>query len=244
MLRVYNEVWEGGFDLPPLSSEESHHLMRVRRARMGEGIEVLNGRGHLGRGRVAGLEGATIDIELDAVQKVDPPRPAVTLLVGMPKGKVFPSLLHRAVELGASEIIPLVTEHSDVSMERGQAKVDRWQAVLVEALKQSGNPHLPRLHEPTTLQEAVSHTEGASRVVLALVPDAVPLQTFVAKTRAEASRIALFVGPEGDFSAAEYAYFRTVECQLASMGPLVLKVETAALVALSLFKFCPSPVAW
>lgn len=239
MLRVYLEDWQGGFELPTLPPSESHHLVRVRRARVGEAIEVLNGRGHLGRGRVVALEGSEVRIELDAVQVVDPGKPEVTLLVGLPKGKVFPSLLHRAVELGASAIVPLLTDHSEVSSERGSAKLDRWQAVLVEALKQSGNPHLPRLHEPHSLEAALALTGDATRIVLALVPDAIPFSSLVAVASRGPCPVALFVGPEGDFSEREYACFRTADCELASLGPLVLKVETAAVVGLALLKFCP-----
>lgn len=238
MLRVYLEEWKGGFELPPLPADEWHHLVRVRRVRAGEGIQILNGRGHLGRGRVAELDGTDVRIELDAVQVVDAGRPEVLLLVGMPKGKVFPSLLHRAVELGASAIVPLVSDHSEVSGERGSAKRERWQAVLVEAMKQSGNPHLPGLFEPLSVEAALELTADAARLVLALVPDAVPLRSLVSKA-CEASRVALFVGPEGDFSEKEYARFRSADCELASLGPVVLKVETAAVVGLSLLKFCP-----
>lgn len=239
MLRVYLEDWKGGFELPPLPADELHHLVRVRRVRAGEGVQVLNGRGHLGRGRVVTLEGADVRIELDAVQVVDAGQPEVVLLVGMPKGKVFPSLLHRAVELGASAIVPLVTDHSEVTSERGSGKLERWQAVLVEAIKQCGNPHLPRLYEPLSVEAALELTADAKRLVLALVADAVPLRNLAAKATQGPSPIALFVGPEGDFSEKEYARFRSADCELASLGSLVLKVETAAVVGLGLLKFCP-----
>jgi 16S rRNA (uracil1498-N3)-methyltransferase len=236
MLRVFNELWDGGFELPDLSDEEAHHLVRVRRVRPGEAVQVLNGRGHLGRGQIAQIEGSAVQIELDAIQRVDPPHPQVTLVVGLPKGKVFPSLLHRAVELGASEIIPLLSDHSEITNQRGVSKQERWQSVLIEAVKQSGNPHLPHLHAPLSLDAALAHTEQADRIVLGLVSDVVPLQRLLPTL--EADRVALFIGPEGDFSCAEYERLRAAGSLLASLGPLVLKVETAAIVALGIVQLC------
>ncbi|HKJ89535.1 MAG TPA: RsmE family RNA methyltransferase, partial [Oceanipulchritudo sp.] len=111
MLRTYISEWDGGEMLPRPGAAESHHLLRVRRARADEPVEVMNGRGAVARARVVheGPSEARL-IFLDRCQ-VDPPRLARHLLVALPKGKTFPSLLQKAVELGVSKITPLLTDH-------------------------------------------------------------------------------------------------------------------------------------
>lgn len=239
MLRIYSEAWTGGFQPPNLSDEEIHHLVRVRRVRVGESIQLLNGRGNVGRARVVDVDPDNFTIDLDAVNVVDAPNPRISLHVGLPKGKVFPSILHRAVELGVSEVVPVLTDHSEVSAERGQSKQDRWRSVLIEALKQSGNPYLPELASPMTFEQALDYSAESSRLVLGLVPDAVPIKSLVPSVRQGASTVSLFVGPEGDFSEKEYALLRECGSQMASLGPLVLKVETAAVVALGILQLYP-----
>lgn len=229
MLRAYSSSWNGEESrLPPLDREEAHHLARVRRARVGEAIEVLNGRGHVGKARVASLDGRDIRLELESVATVEPRPLQPHLLVALPKGKTFPGLLQKAVELGVAEITPLLTENVETPPCRAGSKRDHWQAVLVEALKQSGNPWLPVLHPPTALAAALAGPPAGCRLCAALQPDARPLWSLLGNPVQPVGRVEVFIGPEGDFSAAEYAELRAAGCHFITLGPLVLKVETAA----------------
>jgi len=229
MLRTYISEWDGGEMLPRPGAAESHHLLRVRRARADEPVEVMNGRGAVARARVVheGPSEARL-IFLDRCQ-VDPPRLARHLLVALPKGKTFPSLLQKAVELGVSKITPLLTDHVEIPAGRVSGKADRWESVLIEAVKQSGNPWKPVLNEPVRLKAFLERgSEGEQRLCAALQPDARPLWDLFGNPLHRVGRLELFVGPEGDFSAGEYTLLREAGCHFASLGPLVLKVETAA----------------
>ncbi|MGC9452234.1 MAG: RsmE family RNA methyltransferase [Oceanipulchritudo sp.] len=227
MLRVFCHHWDGGETLPELDREERHHLFRVRRVRDGELVELLNGRGARARCRVAAAAGGG-RLAVESFQAIPSPALQVHLLVAVPKGKTFPAILQKAVELGVSRISPLLTEHAAVPAERADRKQERWQAILVEALKQSGNPWLPELGEPLRLDQALVPREGAQRLCGALQPDARPLWDLLERQLQPRGEMEVYIGPEGDFSQREYASLRAVGCHFASLGPLVLKVETAA----------------
>ena len=228
MLRVYCQSWDGGTNEPVLEPEEIHHLVRVRRVRPGETVEVLNGRGAVATCRVAGSDSKHVNMETQSVRTVDKPALQVHLLVALPKGKTFPAVLHKAVELGVSRITPLVTEHSEVHRSRAGQKHDRWESILIEALKQSGNPWMPVLDSPTDLSGALAAQSSGQRICGALQPDARPLWQLLGSELERSGVLQVFVGPEGDFSECEYAQLREAGCLFATLGPLVLKVETAA----------------
>jgi 16S rRNA (uracil1498-N3)-methyltransferase len=228
MLRAYCSEWDGGEAMPELDQEEMHHLVRVRRVRVGEAVEILNGRGHVGRARVESVDKRVAQLKMESVDYIPEPPLQVNLLVALPKGKTFPTLLHKAVELGVWAITPLVTENIEVALERADDKRERWEAVLVEALKQSGNPWLPELHAPVDLKDYLNRGNERQLLCAALQPDAQPLWKLLQGALQPDGLVDVFVGPEGDFSDAEYARLREASCLFCSLGPLVLKVETAA----------------
>jgi 16S rRNA (uracil1498-N3)-methyltransferase len=222
MLRVIIEEWEGEEALPALSRSEAHHLFKVRRLEKGEPVEVLNGRGQVGVGVFDGNA-----IRLESVEGSDPPPLPVHLAVAVPKGKSFPGLLQKAVELGASRVTPLLSDHVEVRAARLEGKSGRWETVLMEAVKQSGNPWKPKLDPPVPLGEFLEFPFSGKRLCAALQPDAINLWPVLEPLQANVP-IQILIGPEGDFSAREYEALRSASCCFVSLGPLVLKVETAA----------------
>jgi 16S rRNA (uracil1498-N3)-methyltransferase len=229
MLRAYCSSWDGSESLPPLEREEVHHLVRVRRVRVGEPVEILNGKGDIALCNVQGVEKHAVSFSIRDINHVEPPRLRRHLLVALPKGKTFPALLHKAVELGIDEITPLLSDNAEVEAGRTIHKQERWESILVEALKQSGNPRLPVLNVPSRILEALGPGPTiAQRICAALQPDAVPLWDLLGDSLKPEGIVEVFVGPEGDFSQREYATLRQASCHFVSLGPLVLKVETAA----------------
>lgn len=224
MLRVFCADWtpnDGGE--PALNREERHHLCRVRRARSGEEVEVLNGRGALARCEHDGQG----NLKVRAVREFPRP-PGTRLCVALPKGKVFPAILQKAVELGATEIVPLCSEHALVPSGRLETKSGRWRSILIEALKQSGNPYLPALTEACTPSTALEREPSETiRICAALALEREPFWKVLGQLPPTAS-LSFYVGPEGDFSASEYALLLDAGCRFVDLGALVLRVETAA----------------
>jgi 16S rRNA (uracil1498-N3)-methyltransferase len=228
MLRAYCSEWDGGDTLPELDRDELHHLIRVRRVRPGERIEVLNGLGAIGTARVEEVGSKHLDWQIEGIEQAKAPGLSRHLLVALPKGKTFPALLQKMTELGVSEITPLLTDNSEVPPERAGRKSDRWETVLIEAVKQSGNPWLPKLNAPISLTDALSAENATWRICAALQADALPLRDVLLDRPLETGMVEVYVGPEGDFSDREYALLRERGCQFVSLGSIVLRVETAA----------------
>ena len=230
MLRAFCSSWDGGESPPTLDREEIHHLARVRRVRPGETVEILNGRGDVATCIVDSANSRELTFRMGERKHHPPPALKRHLLVAVPKGKTLPALLQKAVELGVDAITLLLTEHSEVGRERAEQKRDRLDAVLVEALKQSGNPWMPLLRTAVPLASVLESPAGdpGQRLCAALQPDAVPLRTVIEAGLPQAGTVEVYVGPEGDFSPAEYDLLRAAGCRFVSLGPLVLKVETAA----------------
>lgn len=230
MLRAFAGDWSGkAEEVPELTASEWRHLAAVRRTRDGEEVEILNGRGAVGRCRVCDVGGRAKELVVESVEQVE--RGGETVLrVAPPKGKDFAGVLQKAVELGATRISPLITDHVVVPEERLTEKAVRWQAVLVEALKQSGNPWLPELAMPMGILEALEAGAGL-RICGALTEDSEPMGRLWEELPV-AGAVELWIGPEGDFSEREYDWLREAGCRMVSLGPLVLRVETAAALLL------------
>ena len=217
-----------------LDAEESHHLLAVMRRRTDEPVHLLDGRGHRLTGRLAGgdARGARVEIT-DVVRdetEVVPPR--LRLVCGVVKGRRWEWALEKAVELGVHEVIPLLAEHGVVDPGRGRR--ERWLGVLRSALKQSGRAWLPGLGEPVGLDAALAVTADGPRFFGA-VPgetDAVP----VTGSPATVAWWTVFIGPEGGWTAAERAALVAAGARPLTLGPHVLRTETAAAAALALLQ--------
>jgi len=239
MIRVY---WEGNADGQvelTLSKEESRHLVSVRRARQGDGVEVLNGRGAKAFGKVADANPKAVQVNELSWEQIDLPKPALVLFTAMTKASTFEFIIQKATELGAVEIVPLVTDHVEGARDddRIQRKQERWNQILIEAVKQSGNPYKPILHLPEPMEGNGRLDSIDAGVVLALSDNPIQLADLQSRLKGEAvSRLGVFLGPEGDFSKREYEWLKTQQFHFMSLGPHVLRMETAAVAGLAVLQ--------
>lgn len=237
--------------LPP---EESHHLVNVNRARPGDPVVAFDGRGTewtCRLDRVAGKKTAILRVESVATR---PPLPC-TLLLGqsLPKGGTMDDIVRQATELGATTILPLQTTRCEVHLDpdRADKKLEKWRTVAVEAAKQCGNPWVPRLDPPQSLAAFLAHSaarEAELRLVASLHPGARPLRTVLADFRtAHGGRAphsaAWLIGPEGDLTPDEVAAALAAGWTPVTLGPLVLRCDTAAAYALAALRCETDPAA-
>ncbi len=157
--------------------------------------------------------------------------PAVTLYACLLKGEKFEWVLQKATELGVTVVVPVISERTVA----GGTKPDRWERIVREAAEQSRRARLPLLHVPQSWATAVA---GAAGHDLALVPweeaERAPLPTVLITQARQAARVALLIGPEGGLTAAEVAGAAAAGVLPISLGPHILRAETAALAALAL----------
>ena len=221
-------VGEGFLILDP---RESHHLVRVFRAKVGATIEVLDGQGTRYLGTIEIANGKAVRVAVESVETVPVPSPRVTLLQSIPKGKAMDLILRMGTEIGASVIQPVFTDQG----EHGQPKMDKWQVTMIEACKQCGLSYVPELSEPCSLRDWLQTNpiaKGALRVVASLEEGSRPLLETL-NAAGTLDEVVVAVGPAGDFSVAEYDLLRGSGFQAVRLGANVLRTETAAAYILS-----------
>jgi 16S rRNA (uracil1498-N3)-methyltransferase len=233
------------FFLPPenwpeaeLRGEEAHHCARVMRKTAGDELEVFDGRGRWARAEVAGIESGAVRLDLGETGRDRVITPQVTLAVAIPKGKTMDLVVQKAVELGVARIRPLLTEHTVVKAGDASRKRDKWQRVALEACKQCGQNLLPMVEGPCPLDEWLPQRSGdAAALIASLSGGAGSLRGVLRGFEPRPAQVELLVGPEGDFTPGEVA--AAVESGFApvSLGPLVLRVETAALFLLGALRY-------
>jgi len=213
---------EGTLTLP---REEAHHITQVRRAEIGAEIEVLDGQGRKAQTRLTGYTKKSASLEVLEVSQTPKSNLSLTLASAMLPASRWDWLLQKATELGAASIVPLVTERTQ---ERKQVRLDRWQGICIAAIKQSGNPWLPELHEPKTLR---AFMEGHSDHLLLLAQEAAAphsLETVLCQDTAH-QRVVCMTGPEGGFTPGEIEEILQQGAQTVCLGPHTLRAETAAI---------------
>ncbi|MBX3611890.1 MAG: 16S rRNA (uracil(1498)-N(3))-methyltransferase [Hydrogenophaga sp.] len=205
--------------------------VQVLRLQPGDTLTLFDGAGgqwqaavqRMGRSEVVVRVGTHEAIECEA------PR-TVTLAIGMPANERMDWLVEKATELGVARIVPLHTQHSvlRLSGERALKKQAHWQAIAQSACEQCGRNRVPVIGAVTDLDAWLSASQG-ERIVLSLAEGTMPLQQ-----RVSDEAVSLLLGPEGGLSPAEDARARAAGFAPATLGPRVLRAETAALAALVL----------
>jgi 16S rRNA (uracil1498-N3)-methyltransferase len=227
-----------------LSPEESHHLVVVNRARVGDTVVAFDGRGTEWICELAADRKQAAALKVRFQQKLKPLPYAITLGQALPKGQFMDAIVRKATEIGAARIVPLESERTQVHLDgdRSDRKIEKWQTAALEAAKQCGNPFLP---EVLPVQNAAAFMESARgydlKLIASLQPGARSLKHVLAAFQAAQGRapkqVLWLVGPEGDFTPAELSLARSAGFEPITLGPLVLRCETAAAYALSILSY-------
>jgi 16S rRNA (uracil1498-N3)-methyltransferase len=210
-----------------LSNRESYHLCRVLRARSGDLFTAFDGFGTRFSTRVIATDSHHARLHIQDTAYQARPQPELTLILGLPKGKTVDAIMKGAVELGVSRICPVLTRHVEG---RPTDKQEKWSLVLQEAVKQSHNPWIPELCPLRSLSEVLSEGDLPVQAgfVASLQSRSIPLVQALGALEG-ATRVYLAVGPEGDFAPDEYELFESSGFIPVSLGPTILRTETAAL---------------
>jgi 16S rRNA (uracil1498-N3)-methyltransferase len=227
-----------------LSPEESHHLVVVNRARIGDTVVAFDGRGTEWICELTGDRKQAAVLKVRFQQKLKPLPYAITLGQALPKGQFMDAIVRKATEIGAARIVPLESERTQVHLDgdRSDRKIEKWQNAALEAAKQCGNAFLP---EVLPVQNAAAFMESARgydlKLIASLQPGAKSLKQVLAAFQSAQGRapkhVLWLVGPEGDFTPAELSLARSAGFEPITLGPLVLRCETAAAYALSILSY-------
>jgi 16S rRNA (uracil1498-N3)-methyltransferase len=233
------ETWN--IDALALDEAETHHAVDVLRMSPGDKAVVFNGRGAEATVEITAITRKAVTLRKVLQGKSAPIGCQITLAQAVPKGKNMDLIVQKAVELGAAAICPLLSERTVIQIEEDSAakKQQKWQAVAIEAAKQCGQNWLPRVDLPHTPKEFFAHPVRYDLMLIAsLQPDALHLKKLLAETAGKKPKsVLILVGPEGDFTPAEIALAKSHGCRPITLGPIVLRTETAAIYSLSVLSY-------
>jgi 16S rRNA (uracil1498-N3)-methyltransferase len=220
-----------------MGGDQAAHLIRVLRAQPGMEFDVVAG-GHVWHGVLAGISGDSVRFNLIAEVEADPALP-VTLLLSVYKFDRMEWAIEKVTELGAECIVPVIARRSEKHLAQAAAgRVERWRRVALEASKQARRSDMLRIEEPLPLKKAI--TGGAESVRLVLAEQERSTTLYNALREAvdaagdSAPAIRMAVGPEGGWSAEEEALFDAESWKPVSLGPRILRAETAAMTAMAM----------
>ncbi len=221
-----------------LREAQAHQIRDVLQLRAGETIAVLDNSGDEYRVELTAIGRALVRGRvLEKIASPREPRTQLILYQSLLKADKIEWILQKGTELGITAFVPLSTARTAADAV-SRTKRARWERILTEAAEQSGRGKIPALHPVQSLQDALQ--DASRRAGLALIAweeeRAVDLRTALERDR-DATHINLFIGPEGGLSADEIARSRGFGVQPVTLGPRILRAETAGLVAASAIFF-------
>lgn len=236
------ESWQP--DALILTGSEAHHAGHVLRLETGDKIVLFNGCGREITAEIVSIGSPAIHLRKLHEAQTPPLRCHITLGQAIPKGKNMDLIVQKAVEIGASEIAPILSARTVVRLDEESAasKQAKWQTVAIEAAKQCGQNWLPQVQPPRSLSHFFQeHGRFDLKLIGSLQSDAVYLKKILAEYSAEhgdrPASVLMLVGPEGDFTPAELSLARSQGCRPITLGPIVLRVETASIYCLSVLSY-------
>jgi 16S rRNA (uracil1498-N3)-methyltransferase len=243
--RFYIPPEEWAPDALALSGTEAHHARNVLRLQPGNKVVLFNGRGREITAEILSLDPREVALRKLHESTTAPLRCRIILGQAIPKGKNMDLIVQKAVEIGAAEIAPIISDRTIVRLgeEEAAQKQAKWQAIAIEAAKQCGQNWLPEVKLPRTLAQFFA---DQSRVDLQLIgslqSDALHLKQILTEFTAahqqqRPTSVLMLIGPEGDFTPAELNLARTHGCRPITLGPIILRVETAAIYCLSVLSY-------
>ena len=219
-------------DTAALTGTHAEHLVRVLRARVGQEFDIV-AEGVVRRGRVSTIVDGRVEFELGPEISSSPPPVNLTLLLAVFKFDRMEWAIEKATELGVARIIPVIARRTDSHLAAAALKrVERWRRIAVQAAEQSRRNAPPEFSEPMKLQASVNFP-GSLRIVLSEAEQHQSLRELISANEGVSDAL-LANGPEGGWTEDELDLFRKEGWTSASLGPTILRAETAAIASVAI----------
>jgi len=229
------------FELP---EREARHATQVIRLESGDELTVLDGAGGVMNCVVEAATKKALRVAVKTRQHRAPLPCPITLVQAIPKGPAFENIVQKATELGVARIIPLLSERVvvNVAQKDAAAKVEKWNQIAIESIKQCGSPWLPAIEAPVSFDKSIQQVPQVDVMVVASLENGSRslreiLAGFSTAKRTQPRNALLWIGPEGDFTSAEYQAIAKLGAAAITLGPLVLRADTAAIATLSILNY-------
>lgn len=223
-----------------ITGDDAHHLTRVLRLRSGDEIEGVDEGGQVYRIRLESIGNEVLGLVEETLDYQQESPVEITLFQGLAKGDKMDFVIQKAVELGVREVVPFTSRFTVVKLEEKKAKSRqaRWERIAHEAAKQSGRTRLPvigDLHDFAQLRATVKERSAQDELVILAYEG--EKQQGIGKLEKQTSEVSVIVGPEGGFAPDEVEALASAGARVCTLGPRILRTETAGLVLLSIIGY-------
>jgi 16S rRNA (uracil1498-N3)-methyltransferase len=232
MIRLYVTFDLAAGSTVALDGDQSRYLVAVMRRELGDEVALFNGRDGEWRAKISAIAKRATQLVVEDRLKPQVVGPDLDLVVALVKRTRLETIVEKAAELGARRVRPVVTARTNAET----ARVARLQAIAMEAAEQTGRLDVPQVAEPVKLDALLKGWEAGRRLLFCDEGgDAAPV--IAALKGAEAGPWAILIGPEGGFSPEERTRLRGLDFAVpASLGPRILRADTAAISAMTLWQ--------
>ncbi|MCC5854508.1 MAG: 16S rRNA (uracil(1498)-N(3))-methyltransferase [Idiomarina sp.] len=228
--RIYHPDALASVSACELTPDAANHVARVLRLTEGAELDLFCGDNNVYRAVIQSATKKSVQVAIQERTEANVESPIqIHLLQGISRGERMDFVLQKSVELGVTSITPLFTERCNVKLqgERLEKKTEQWQRIVISACAQSGRNYVPKVNPALTLTETLANLTEIPTLLLD------PTATRSFKTLTASDPWQLLIGPEGGFSESEVEQCKTAGCIPVTMGPRVLRTETAALTAIT-----------
>ena len=219
-----------------LTGDQAAHLARVLRAQPGQIYDIV-ANGFLHRAEITSVSDSEVAFTLHEELEAEAALP-IHLLLAIFKFDHFEWAVEKATELGVARITPILARRTEKHLAHAAAKrVDRWRRIALEAAKQSRRTDIPEIADPVSLAAALSSETASARILLSETEQNVTLASALNGQRTTGNgqlNVALAIGPEGGWAPEEMSLFTTHNWTHVTLGPRILRAETAAIAALAI----------
>ncbi len=216
--------------------DEIHHLINVLRFKLNDDVFVFNGKGLQASATIISASSHKVTFRINSLEEVRQQHPLLVLACAIPKRSKFETIIEKCTELGIDEIIPLKTARTEVSKaSEALARCHRrYEEVAINACKQSQRAFLPKVHSVMTFTQGLDLISKDDLALFgALQAPSQKLPEITSDLLRSKERIVVLIGPEGDFTQEETQLALNRGAIPVTLGPNVLKVETAAIAAIA-----------
>jgi len=223
-----------------VSDKEFHHIKDVMRLKEGDSVVTFDGQGKEFKGTIEEITSRSLRIKIRSTKKAAVQKlPEVTLVQAIPKLDRMDYVIQKTTELGISSIIAVETVRTIVHLDEAKLKhrMDRWNRIAIEASKQCGRNTVPKIEAILNFKDALKKIDHCDlKIIACLHKDAKPLKEKLgpAQKNGAGPSFSILIGPEGDFTKDEVKLAVDEGCIPVSLGPNVLRTDTAPVAALSI----------
>lgn len=211
-----------------LDEAEAHHLAHVMRRQPGDEVELFNGAGLVATCWITAISKRGVTLDVISSHQQDSARTKLILATAVPKGDRFDWLVEKSTELGVSQLVPITTQRSIVDPR--DSKLDKLRQTVITACKQSGRNDLMKISSVTNWPDFLDQYRDGHQLLIAH-PGGETLDSVLSSADKTVRPIAIAIGPEGGFTDDEVKAAQDCGAMPVSLGPCLLRIETAALGA-------------